>query len=229
MKCPRLVELYATRAAYPVVGDPSEVYCKTYRVGDGYAVLYIFEWPWQAFPPHLRDYEPVVVFTDRWMRPREVYVDGFHYYVASYRAPPGASKAYLVIDNPWRSMRVVWERPGLVRLRWPREAVLTPGVLHQLRSRRVNPLKISQRIIDDPEAVRGARHWEYVHEPSPAELVRDIAANYGIRLDEPSAPALLARLAAGEVLERAKQLIAAILARAARLRVKKMTYAQAYA
>ena len=187
-----ILPLYTTRYLYDIVKAPSTVYYRVYRNRAGeYAVLLVYEWPYQYIPPHMNDYEPVVVILDRNMKVKEVYVDGFHYYVDKAKRPllPGV-KPRLVVKTPWRSMTVKWGPPGgdevmiypidEVARMFPNTRVryLSEQVLRELKSRE-NPITLSDRIIYNPFSVRYARHWATYHEPGLDDHLRDMAKNYG--------------------------------------------------
>lgn len=188
--------IYAPPGMEQVVGSPSNVYVSVKPVKGGYAFIYVFEWPYQLFPPHKYDYEPVIVFTDTGFNVKEVYVDGYHYYVSRYVAPPGTRRVYLVVDTPWRSMKVRWGEPdGMVRV-YPgngtRVRLLTRHALASLYSRRENPFAVNPRIIRNPEIIRRAKHWEFIHSPSVSEIVEDFAKNYGIKMSRLDAALFIA-------------------------------------
>jgi len=190
-----LFPVYCPRDMYDVVQPPEKIYYKVvHKRGDGYAVLMIYYWPDQVFPPHKYDYEPVVVILDKNKEVKEIYTDGFHYFVHRIKPPRIAKyRPYILIDEPWRSMDVRYAPPGkdLVML-YPVDEVkhepaptqlqyLSNKVVEQLRSRRVNPLAVNQKIIDNPFTVEKAKHWETYHDPSLEDLLHDFAKNYGVR------------------------------------------------
>ena len=191
-----LPPLYVSKAQYGLVHPPTNVYYRVYRnarTGE-YGVFLLFEWPEQAIPPHKYDYEPVIIIADRNFNVREVYTDGYHYYIERYTAPPFYSGLpHLKITAPWRSMEFKWSNPGDNDVMiypvdenegklGPRPIYLSDRILAKLRSRETNPLSIHERFIRNPFSVRekGARHWSTFTEPRLDDLLRDIAKNYGI-------------------------------------------------
>ena len=163
------------------------VYYKIQKGRDGYAILYLFEWDQQFFPPHKWDYEPVIVFTDNKGNPREVYVDDLHYFVGRYIL--NSNNWWIDVNRPWRSMTV---REGSVPKNYlpifPRSKEgnlirikpLTRGKLEELKSRSENPLSINERILENLFSVRDATHWSTFHAPTLEDLARDFAKNYGL-------------------------------------------------
>lgn len=188
-----LLSIYIPKNMYDVVKPPTNAYYRVYKRGDEYAVFLLFEWGEQIIPPHKHDYEPVIVFLDRDLNVKEVYVDGFHYYVQRYRAPPLAdTKPHIRIQTPWRAMEVSWSEPpkdfimvypvdetrgtwSATRLRY-----LSDKVINELRSREVNPLSVHPRLIKNPWVVREARHWSTIREPTTSDLLNDFAKNYRV-------------------------------------------------
>jgi len=170
--------LWTSADLYRVVEEPSAVYYKVERTGYGYAVLYVFEWPYQSFPPHEYDYEPVVVHADKAGRVLAVCYDGYHYFVECKTVKSGVTPP-LHISNPWRSMDV---GAGDVVV-FPNEETplipLTGEVYERLRRRRPNPLKIHPDIYRSPQLSLEAEHWATFDRPSLRDFVRDLAANFG--------------------------------------------------
>jgi len=182
-----LPRLYTRDTLWGLVGPPSNVYYRVYKSSEGYAVFYLFEWPDQKIPPHKWDYEPVIVIADRQGNPREVYVDGYHYFVSGNRV---RGEWWIEVTGPWRSMAVRRGRPGGdMASVYPIGETTRPGplprylsdrVLAGLRSRSENPLKVSEKLIRDPWSVRNAEHWATYRTPTVEELARDILENYGL-------------------------------------------------
>lgn len=188
-----LLPIYVPKSMYDVIKPPKNVYYRVYRKGDEYAVFLLFEWDEQILPPHKYDYEPVVVFLDRNLNVREVYVDGFHYYVQRYRAPALVDvKPHIQVRTPWRAMEVSWSDPPrdfvmvypvdeiMRNLSGTRVRYLSDRVINELRSRDVNPLAVNERLIKNPWTVRKAKHWSTIREPTTADLINDLAKNYGV-------------------------------------------------
>lgn len=185
-----LPPLYASNHVYKDVGTPSNVFYRAYKSESGYAVLYIFSWKKQVFPPHKYDYEPVIVLTDKNMNPRAIYVDREHYFIKGYKIPFGKTY-YLYTDNPWRSMVVEFGTPSNDKVEvYPvneKEGVLGPNptylsnqILWKLRHRKENPLKINSKFIKNPWIVTTAKHWTTIREPTPQDIIEDLEKNYGI-------------------------------------------------
>ena len=184
-------KLFSSPHVAGVVGTPRNVYYRVYKSGEGYAVFYLFEWDEQVFPPHKYDFEPVIVLTDRYGNPREVYVDGYHYFVKRYILPRGVRDFRLYTDVPWRAMSVRWgpigrdevelypinEKEGRLG---PPLRYLSDRVLEELRRRDENPLKIHPRLIRNPWSIREAEHWNTIRAPTPDEFLYEIAENYGL-------------------------------------------------
>jgi len=195
-----LLPLYTTRSLYGLVRPPERIYYRVYKdldTGD-YAVFLLYEWPDQVIPPHRYDYEPVVVILDKDMEIKRIYTDGFHYYVKKYTPPPFVqTKPHLYIDAPWRSMAVRFSEPGKnAVMLWPVDEVkgdfpqtrlvyLSDRIIEELRSRSENPLAVHPKIIRNPFSVEEAKHWATFREPTPGDLAKDFAKNYGLtKLDE---------------------------------------------
>lgn len=187
-----LPQLYVREELWDyVVPGGMGVYYKVWRdekTGD-YAVLYLYTWDKQIIPPHRYDYEPVIVIADKNLKVKEVYTDGFHYYIRRFKPMLGrATRTYLVIDNSWRSMRAYFARRAL-----PHDVVevstgelgglspLTNYKLREMKSREVNPLSINEEILENPFTVRRAEHWSTLHAPEPTDLWLDLAKNVGLR------------------------------------------------
>lgn len=188
-----LLPVYVKRDIYGVVKPPTNVYYRVYKKGDEYAVFLLFEWDEQVLPPHIYDYEPVIVFLDKDLNIKEVYVDGFHYYVQKYKAPPlSDTKPHIRIQTPWRAMEVSWHEPprGFImvypvdetRGAWSATKLryLSDRVINELRSREVNPLSVHPRLIKNPWTVRYAKHWSTIHEPTASDLLNDFVKNYRV-------------------------------------------------
>lgn len=188
-----LLPLYTTKQLYDVVQPPENIYYRVYKRGNEYAVFLLYEWAHQVMPPHRHDYEPVIVFLDKDLNIKEVYVDGFHYYIQKYKAPPLTDvKPHLRISTPWRAMEVSWSEPSKNYIMvYPVDEVkgtfsksriryLSDKVVHELRSRNENPLSVHQRLIKNPWSVKEAKHWATFSEPTPNDLLNDFAKNYGI-------------------------------------------------
>ncbi len=185
-----LPSLYSDKSVYADVETPKRVYYRAYKSDTGYAVLYIFTWDNQVFPPHKYDYEPVIVITDKNMNPKYVYVDREHYFVKGYKIPYGETYR-LYTDNTWRSMTVklgtpsddevelypINEKEGILG---PAPVYLTGRILAKLENREENPLKINEKIIKNPWSVSVAKHWTTFHEPSVTDIIDDLEKNYGI-------------------------------------------------
>jgi len=195
-----LLPLYTSRSLYDLVKPPERIYYRVYKdldTGD-YAVFLLYEWPHQAVPPHRYDYEPVIVILDKDMEIRRVYTDGFHYYVKKYTPPPLAqTKPHIYVNTPWRSMEVRFSEPRKTDVMlWPVDEVkgdfpqtrlvyLSDRIIEELRSRSENPLSIHPKLVKNPFSVEGAKHWSTYSEPTPGDLAKDLAKNYGLtRLGE---------------------------------------------
>ena len=187
-----MLPMYTRRDIHGLVGVPEELFYKVYRKGDEYAVLFVYKWPLQYIPPHMFDFEPVIVILDGNLKVKEVYADATHYYVHGSRAPEGyAGKPYLLVDTPWRSMKVVWGKPegDLVMIHPYDEAserkaqtrmrYLSEHLVRELRSLPENPFSVHEKILRNPFAVRRAKHWTYLREPSPLQVLWDLARTYG--------------------------------------------------
>ena len=186
-----LPKLFSSPLMSDAVGTPRNVYYRVYKSDEGYGVFYLFEWDEQVFPPHKYDYEPVIVLTDKYGNPREVYVDGYHYFIKKYKLPRGATDYHLYSDTPWRGMKVRWTTPDKDEVELypinektgqigPTPKYLSDKTIARLRHRRENPLKINERLIRDPWSVRQAEHWMTYRAPTPEEFMYDIAENYGL-------------------------------------------------
>jgi len=186
-----LSSLYSSSVMSEIVNTPRNVYYRVYKSGEGYGVFYLFEWGYQAFPPHKYDYEPVIVLTDKDGNPKEVYVDGYHYFISKYSIPRGTQSFYLYSDTPWRSMKVKFGAPSnnevelypenekLERI-GPTPKYLSDKIIAKLKSRTENPLKVNDKLIKDPWSVREAKHWTTYNSPTPEDFMYDIAENYGL-------------------------------------------------
>ena len=189
-----LLPVFTPRKLYNDVKPPDTIYYRIYRQNGEYAVFLLYEWPYQTLPPHKYDYEPVIVLMDKNMNIREVYTDGFHYYIQKYTAPPLSKyNPHIEITAPWRSMVVKWSEPsdndvmiypadeekgtiGETKVKY-----LSDKVLSELRNRDVNPLAVNDKLIKNPWSVKQAKHWETFSKPTPDELLKDLAKNYGIK------------------------------------------------
>jgi len=195
-----LLPLYTSRSLYSLVKSPERIYYRVYKdldTGD-YAVFLLYEWPSQTVPPHKYDYEPVIVVLDKDMEIKRIYTDGFHYYVKKYTAPPLVqTKPYIYVDAPWRSMVVRFSEPRKTDVMlWPVDEVkgdfpqtrvvyLSDRIIDELRSRSENPLSVHPKLIKNPFSVEEAKHWATFREPTPEDLAKDFAKNYGLtRLSE---------------------------------------------
>lgn len=188
-----LLPIFVPRRLYDVVQPPEVVYYRVYKRGDEYWVFLIYEWSHQVLPPHKHDYQPVIVVLDSKLNVKEVYTDGFHYYVDKYKSPgPDAGRPHIRITAPWRSMEVYWgDPPSNYVMVYPVDEVqravrtrlryLSDHVVHELRSRRVNPLSVHPRLIKAPWEIRNAKHWSTIRSPTPAEVAADLAKNYGVK------------------------------------------------
>ena len=188
-----LLPVYTPRYLYDMVRPPSRIYYRIYKKGDEYAVFLLYEWPDQYIPPHKYDYEPIIMILDKNLNIKEVYTDGFHYYIHKETPPPLANtRPHIVINAPWRSMEVKWSEPRDNEvMTFPADEVkgnlaptkiqyLSDRIIQELRSRKENPLAVHERLIRNPFSVRYAKHWATFHEPTPEDLLRDFAKNYGI-------------------------------------------------
>jgi len=188
-----LLPVYTPRYLYDMVKPPSTIYYRVYRRNGEYGVFLLYEWPDQYIPPHKYDYEPIIIIMDKNLNIKEVYTDGFHYYIHKEKPPPLAStRPHIVVNAPWRSMEVKWSEPRDTDVMiYPADEVkgtvaptkiqyLSDKVLQRLRSRSENPLAVNEKLIRNPFSVRYAKHWETFHEPTPEDLARDFAKNYGI-------------------------------------------------
>ena len=188
-----LLPVYTPNYLYDMVRPPSTIYYRVYKRGDEYAVFLLYEWPDQYIPPHRYDYEPIIMILDKNLNIKEVYTDGFHYYIHKEKAPPLVKvKPHILVKAPWRSMEVKWSEPrdnevmifpaDEVKGRFAPTKVryLSDRVIEELRSREENPLSVNERLIRNPFSVRYAKHWETFTEPEPDDLLRDFAKNYGL-------------------------------------------------
>ena len=189
-----LLPLYTPKFIYDDVGEPSNIYYRVYKMNGEYAVFLLYEWPYQTVPPHKYDYEPVIVFLDKNMNIKEVYVDGFHYYIQKYRAPPFSNKTpHIRITAPCRSMEVRWSGPKSSdvmvyplneaegRSSKTKIQYLSDKKLSELEKRDVNPLTIHEKLVRNPWSVRQAKHWATYDNPTVDDLLKDIAKNYGLK------------------------------------------------
>jgi len=190
-----LLPLYTSRTLYGLVRPPERIYYRVYKdldTGD-YAVFLLYEWPDQAIPPHRYDYEPVIVMLDKNMEIKKIYTDGFHYYVKKNTPPLFVqTKPHIYIDAPWRSMTVRFSEPNKTDVMlWPVDEVkgefpqtkvvyLSDRIIEELRSRSENPLAVHPKIIKNPFSIEEAKHWSTYREPTPEDLAKDFAKNYGL-------------------------------------------------
>jgi len=57
---------------------------------------------------------------------------------------------------------------------------LSDRIIEELRSRSENPLSIHPKLIKNPFSVEDAKHWSTYREPTPEDLAKDFAKNYGL-------------------------------------------------
>ena len=83
------------------IWDADGVYYRIFRKGNRYAILLVFHFLHQDFPPHKWDYEPVIIFLRKepngW-RVQKVVFDEIH-----YKAGVAYEDPSLVMVGPWRS------------------------------------------------------------------------------------------------------------------------------
>lgn len=219
-----LLPVYTPRAMYSAVRPPSKIYYRVYRSGDEYAVFLLYEWPDQYIPPHRYDYEPVILIMDRHLNIKEVYTDGFHYYIHRQTPPPLVSaRPHIFIPAPWRSMEVRWAPPRDSDVMiYPVDEVrgtvaqtevryLSDRVIQELRSRGENPLAVHDRLIKNPFSARYAKHWATFDEPKPEDLARDFVKNYG--LSKPEVMLMRVKLFVKTLVDKARALIAGLTSR----------------
>lgn len=188
-----LLPIYTPKNTYDVVKPPEAIYYSVYKKGSEYAAFLLYVWNEQVLPPHKYDYEPVIVFLDQNLNVKEVYTDGFHYYVQKFKAPPLTDvKPHIRINTPWRAMEVSWSEPPRNYIMiypidetqgdLPRTKIkyLSDHVISELKNREVNPLAVHGRLIKNPWSVKDAKHWATIREPTASDLLNDFSKNYRV-------------------------------------------------
>jgi len=145
---------------------------KTIKDERGKVDVYVFYFAFQAFPPHLWDYEPVIVYESN----SEVtcLYDAFHYFIGCSRKPE------LVISYPWRSFYEGSTDDKFDFKSIPQQD-LTDNLVSFWRSRRQNPFSLDEIFLEDPwralEEFREGKRPRFGEEPK--ELAEITKAGYG--------------------------------------------------